>query len=1124
VVKGQFFVITGIIVIITMSAIISYLVLPPGLKVSTLEFQRISLNKAYNLKGFLNKVSETFNWNEIKKSYRLKIEVQEVLNESANRLIKIGFDLRNDTDTNSLMVFAPKQKVFQVHWENLTAKQGVLYATLNYTGLANQTINVYYNSLSSQDYVIPSEETVNTTSVEKDGTKLIINTPSYLAEVDLNQGGVISSFKSKQNSHEWVGSQGFFNAWNEQESGTTTLSDYSSGPVFGYAKIYAYNFNNPASTPVFSKIEYFFFNDYVMANITIKNSTSTSGLDDLSILFNHACEHNWDYDDVDGGTISDFCSGASTSSASGTGRLWGLFAKTTPTEAKVFLTNISDWGFDSSQPSQGLLEASDVNDFTNITGRGSSSDQVNAIVYLMLGESLNGSKTSNFLLGHQFNIHVNDEESVNSKISSALDYLKVSGINEGYSLETSYSTFNEKIEKQVDKDDWSKQQWNRTSINLTNTGSAVENGVYNFSFSTSSSKDFQVPSGTINFAVFDQSHVMIPWQLSWEDESASLGNISLLVNLSANANNTFLIYYNADNSAKISFPTKDFSSSATMTNSTSKLNQVSETMFIGRIGFTVDSEPVDNATISVELGFEAQTRPTCIRVVDEYFKTKLTQPSFYHTGSSVLTTYFNGSLRPNFTVYNVNGTNFTVTVTNQSNNEVISFNVSYPDGSTTTPSNLEGNGTAYTIDSKGVSGEYNVSVAGSEWFNITSSLPKLVLNEKNFAVKGPAPKLLFRAGENDSFINMSLRLISAGSATTIRILDYEGNTLNSQSISQSWGELNFTGFKEPFGRFYWLDPTSLSAGAELEVLLSDGWSVSESKNYWFNPSNPRLNITFLNDFEDGKTSFFAYYSDKDCSDDQSSNLIVSGTNVSNSLWSWDFSNKDFQSEGANWFYDSGTFDIETRITDMSDVSASYSSALSSPVLTRFGKLFATVNAGSGTTPQLNYSFSISSYSPFIKIDAQVPVNASRIVEFSPRVRLNGSADHFWKVFGRVEGVLNDTVAKVSKSSFKCSNGWTFAGRRDNSYVFAVIVPCDLLIAHNSTASFKDDATESYLKLKLYPSVRENVFYLYAEKTGSWSRVEDFVRFLGSEYTTPSKTMTKTTYHFDNFEYTEERYQ
>jgi len=190
--RGQFFIVTIVLVTISITLTALSLYVPKEINVNRVTINEKSIDNLFFAKQVLNDVSNYFkvNW-LLPYTHRTVISTQNnfTLNDYT---VMAGIDLPDNTYVDSLtLVDSMNNKaLFNVEWANLTSRQGTIYFQSSAEALDNKKYYLYYNTAPGMT-IKPSQDKSFTYGETADN--FWVRTNSYYVNITKKNGGSIKS-------------------------------------------------------------------------------------------------------------------------------------------------------------------------------------------------------------------------------------------------------------------------------------------------------------------------------------------------------------------------------------------------------------------------------------------------------------------------------------------------------------------------------------------------------------------------------------------------------------------------------------------------------------------------------------------------------------------------------------------------------------------------------------------------------------------------------------------------------------------------------------------------------------------------------------------------------------------
>ncbi|MBR9679189.1 MAG: hypothetical protein GON13_02895 [Nanoarchaeota archaeon] len=521
-VKGQFFVISTIIIVLAVSSTLAYLLFPYGLSVK--EINRVS-NSLITAKNFVLTLDEgnslLSEWEEPLLDNKLEILISNSNSSDVEGLFSVVVELESVIPQSIRVLF--DGNIIPSSYHNSISGKELLFFESSIPALSDKLLKVYYSS----ENVSYKKNDVSDVILFDNSTKSVI-TRFYTAKIDVNNGGVIESIINERTGNELVGSSnGFFNfnfLSENQDSNNFSLINWDTWKT-SISQIVSFNLSNDYDINV--EVVYEFFNNHIIIRFVPKSIGSS--YKEFSVSVHPNCVHDWTVESSNNSVITSFCSNTSSFINKKTGELLSLYSSS---ESLAFLTPSRDaWAkditfIDLTQSAlanqEGLLFNFTYDDLTNI----SSVELVTLIDYGNINSDFGLLFKKYFL---DFN-SVQDASVLSVKESSFSRTLESTIFLEGASIFTQASFSEGVFEKDVGLFDWYKQFWKVTSFEINERiGVDRVNELVSYSFN-----DFFT-----DYFATDKFGVEVP---STVIDFGSYKKIYFLVNVSARSSEQFLVY------------------------------------------------------------------------------------------------------------------------------------------------------------------------------------------------------------------------------------------------------------------------------------------------------------------------------------------------------------------------------------------------------------------------------------------------------------------------------------------------------------------------------------------------------------------------------------------------------
>jgi hypothetical protein len=457
-VKGQFFIISTIIIILAISSTLLYLVFPFGLSVK--EMNRASSN-LINAKNFLLSLEESQvlfeNWEEPMLNNKLTVELSNDETSVMKGLFSLPVNLKTGANPESLRVISDGKLVLH-SFETPLSSNDVLFFEVSIPPLQTQVFNVYY-PLLNESFKKPESNK----NIVFDSSTNTTMTRFYSARVNPANGGVIESLINNLNGNELVSGGGLFNidfAGYSQNHANMSVINWRNRKQPA-SQIVSFNLTNGFNVNV--EVVYEFFNEHIRVRYTSKDFMSEH--DELGVNVHVACSHNWTAESSNGTVIQNFCSNSSGFTNKKTGEDLALYSSE---ESLAFLTPERDaWGegitfIDLTQiaflNSQGLKFNFSFDDSTNVSS-------VELIAFIDASRTSSAFSKEFKKVFQEANVST-DEMILSSKEQGFLNTLDATTALAGGSVFIKPAFHESVFLKNTGQTNWFKQSWNVTQLRV----------------------------------------------------------------------------------------------------------------------------------------------------------------------------------------------------------------------------------------------------------------------------------------------------------------------------------------------------------------------------------------------------------------------------------------------------------------------------------------------------------------------------------------------------------------------------------------------------------------------------------------------------------------------------------
>lgn len=995
--KGQFFVISVIIIMLSIATMMTFLTVPFGITLS--EIERIN-SHLISAEGFMESLETsrvvTNSWAEMGCDKRVSITFYRNESTAFSGFVAKEVTFNNETQLSSLRIYDGLLPLnFSYRIINDSADTVEIIFPLTLSPISSKQIDIYYSDnttvtlegISSNDFVYFNDSDNS------------VSSRFYTAKLNLSDYGNarIYSFVSKRTGQELASNLNetglinfFFSGFNQTSPTLETVSwtHFSTGisEVVEAVLSNSFDFNATIRSEFFEnfiRISYLFYD---------RNSYDNA----FGVKIKPSCNHNWTLE-LNNTNVTNFCGNDSSFDFNKTIQILSFreegndsFAFLMPSN-KVSFGNFSTGIYsNNSNHSQQILTFSNGTSMNYNLGVSSSTSSFDVYLFLFF-----------------------DKRNITYANTALI------GLNE--SIPASF--YDESMSSNID----SFRAMSRSIVTLEGVSTVA---VPSFKDSITSNVINNKEFFTISWTLFNSSE---------ENESHFdyVSNVKLI-----NNNRTYYEYFPFESS------------------------------------HTLREGSVSSFTISK--GNIPQNFETCAS-------------NFEHAFFNKNIKNFNSTTPVIYSLYNPTPTDFNVTLIYGGIGTYVNYSIRNPYGSEIV------NGSFTSSVSLNVSanltGFYDVSLQSSgSWetassLNINTTLSQMCLNSSKFSFSGNQEFLIFVPNNVEDII-FTLNSTGSGSVYHYSLFNMLGNELVSNTFSQG-EEVTITAkvYKYFTDRILRLNLSNSNPAQQISwmsVSLVDGLAqcIGSSERQFINAHSPEVHyMWFVNLFNRNIDDFRILSDDK---------IFV--RNHSESVF-WNASLNESRSNKFSLYFNPANLTVGTYDNWLHNWTSSTDSGSSGTFyglsLFENGSLFKTIRMSSLVDDEnLNYYFRIFDNSSFIRVVIANYSKKDSPITVSLNLTIDNDDDRWYRYFGSDESEIFEGVL-ISSENLSCSNGYTFAGKKNDIGIFGIVVPCHLLQASNST--FAINRSEFNVSFSRIPDVID--FYLYADSNNRWTPLYDFLNRL-----------------------------
>ncbi len=475
-VKGQFFVISVIIMMISVSTVMIYLLFPFGLKTQTMYTATDSLIQAKNIVQTMSQANSILSsWSEPLLNNKAAITIYNNGSSDYSGLVGTLVNLGDATPEYGRLYNGNSYIPFSYDSVPLGY---VLFFDSSVPSSGQKTFYFYYPNSTQQGKAPGSPSGI----VYSNSTDTV-TTRFYTAHINIQKNGIIDSlindFSGMQMANTTSGLFGFDFAGRSSTDSNLSLiglrTEASSDSV-------SVIFNLTDNFNINVQVSYEFFGKYVKARYTFKYITGS--FQNVNLLVMPNCLRSWTLESDNGSVIKNYCQSSSSFNNANTGESLALYS---PSDSLSFVTP-KNYAWASGITFTNLDQ--NAMPFSSGISIGFSYDDLtsksSAEIIAMIGP---GQTNSSFSSDFKNGLEMQSSSSITQLSSKEQDFenaLETNVLSNGAALNLIPSYHESLFENNNNQQNWFKQAWNITDVKVSESaGINRVNEIVDYTFNNS---------------------------------------------------------------------------------------------------------------------------------------------------------------------------------------------------------------------------------------------------------------------------------------------------------------------------------------------------------------------------------------------------------------------------------------------------------------------------------------------------------------------------------------------------------------------------------------------------------------------------------------------------------------